>query len=179
MCCSACQKMKGRGYDAPLPAGGGTWMQRKSGVHTKFWIQWCPAGRTEGSVRLVPLSFFFLKISPLCFVKFCVRWPLCLCAGTLRTLHRLLKTQNTLQIQSITRSECAGRSNPAPYSQGVINGTSRSLKTSWLRFSWLADFKRREQQIPAFFFLISNLWTNRRNKSWAWITFHIFSDGCK
>lgn len=56
---------------------------------------------------------FFFKISPLCFVKFCVRWPLCLCVGTLRTLHRLLKTQNTLQIQSITRSECAGRSNPA------------------------------------------------------------------
>lgn len=29
--------------------------------------------------------------------------------GIVRTLHGLLKTQNTLQIQSITRSECAGR----------------------------------------------------------------------
>lgn len=33
-------------------------------------------------------------------------------AGTVRPLHSPLRTQNTLQIQSITRSECAGRSPP-------------------------------------------------------------------
>lgn len=95
----------------PLLAGGGTWKPKKSGtktwVPTNRWIKRRPAGRMARSVRLL-----FFKLPP--FKQTCdFCWRLqqgdLSSAGVVRTLHSLLKTQNTLQIQSITRSECTGR----------------------------------------------------------------------